>query len=126
MEVAGEQGEGVVSRPQDLEKPQIYFVDVIDNSTSPFLMKHPAPTNGAQQAHPYLHEIGQLESLSWAQWRDMMAKVALQSLMPLSAVPCTWVDTPEALEVLVEELSHVSEFAFDLEVRHPQRPESER
>ena len=127
-----------------MQKPQRLFSHLIDNSTQswiPILSSKPnaqtplpdyaqlrrdrelkakaaGSTNSSDKdavvpyPHPYKSEI---ENLSFDSNPDQLLAGSTQLFESLSAVPCTWVDTPELLEELATELESASEIAIDLE-----------
>lgn len=111
-----------------IPRPQDSFAEAVDNSRAPFVprIKHkynakaplpvytqqPEGTAPAAYVHPYEVEV---RDLTYAPW--MVARREAQPPKPLQETPFTWVDTPEALTELVDDLTSdaVKELAIDLE-----------
>jgi len=105
-----------------LRRPQDAFTQPVDNSNTPFVPHPPRRSDAAAaaaaaaasddggHAHPYAAE---LEALSYEPWQLEAAEPTPAG--DLDSTPVTWVDTPAALQAMVEVLRGAKEVAVDLE-----------
>lgn len=108
-------------------KPQDRFRDAVDNSIHPFVSRLRSKPNALvaldEQAefsrrgrrvknlvHPYEYEI---ETLNFSE--DDIKKCEPMRWLPLESTPLHFVDTIDAIKVVVNKLKTCSEFAVDLE-----------
>lgn len=104
-------------------KPQLKFKDKVDNSITPFVpilpskphAQKPLPNYAAHAKslsfpHPYEFEITNL-----VYTKPQVSTCKEQLYLPLTEVPCHWIDSEEQLRDLEQKLTQQTEFAVDLE-----------
>lgn len=122
------------SSASDIPKPQTLFQTEIDNSRErPFRPRLRTKPHGSTSldmteqrvevvdadaisprvfySHPYSHELRKLRYPEW----QIADPSSIQPWMPSPQQPFEYVDTEEALEKMIDELSEVREIAVDLE-----------
>jgi exosome complex exonuclease RRP6 len=119
----------------DVQRPQLSFADVIDNSDGPFvhkLKRKPnaiVPLEDSYQEHPYEMEIqnfaytpDQLKLVDQSYdfiVHNLIKIISDMRYSPMESTPLQIIDEAKQLENLCKILQQTTEFALDLEVSNP-------
>ncbi|KAG5468355.1 hypothetical protein LSCM1_02335 [Leishmania martiniquensis] len=107
-------GHGAVVRLAHIRRPQLLFDTPVDNSTAPFV---PHYCNASGQSHVGIAGQHPFEAVikDFTIPKSQLLPQPEVPPVPLDACPLTFVDTPVALQAMVEKLLLSSEIAVDLE-----------